>query len=191
MSIWYKEHDHDAYVYKYANSWVILEDNNGKRYQAYVNEIRPDNTWRVRYFKGDGSLQSISLDDYHPIYYYVGSRYYPTDKADIYALIKKKLTKSFCVGVGNKNYSTSFVGKGAKMLGVGVMPLLLEEPKFNVKQSLEEGGLIGDRFLITKEDVFYLDTTIGMRKKNNFLVNKGFKSEIEDCLRGHECLIIV
>ena len=189
MSIWYKEHDHDAYVYKYANSWVILEKD-GQKYQVFVHDIMENGTvWRVAYLDGTPAFQNINvLHDYHPIYYHVESKYYPTTESGVLALVKKKLVKSFLVGISAKNYVTSLVGKKAKG---NPYPLFLKEPDINVKEALLDQGLIGDRFLITKDDVFYKDILIGMRKKKNFLVNAHFKSEIEDCLRGHECSITV
>jgi hypothetical protein len=193
MSIWYKEHDHDAYVYKYANCWVIVENNDGERRQVYVHEIKGNGTvWNVAYLTGTPSIHTIDVvHEWHPIYHHVESKFYPTQKDSVLALVKKKLVKCFLVGIGSKNYSTSLLGKGVKDAQGSLYPLFLKEPKINVNQALEEGGLIGDRFMITKDEVFYTDLVIGMRKKKNFLVNGHFKSEIEDCLRGHECLITV
>jgi hypothetical protein len=183
----FKEFDLASYSMRYKNSIVVFKHPDGTLYSRFVMGFRDNGNWVLQ---NNSVSYEVPHNDLVPLYYYVESGFYhgKDNPRKVYSLMRR-LVKSFIVGVGQQ-YNMRMI-ECPKMDSIldADYPEVLNPVKPNIEEALKESGALSKRLYLKKNDLYYLSKLVGMRHKRNFVVDPIFKSEIEDCLRGHECSI--
>lgn len=182
----FKEFDVPSYNMRYKNTVTVFKTPNGDLVSHYVIGILDNGDWVVSV---DGVNTTYPNGFLSPLYYYVESGFYEGQKhPEAVFSVCRKLARSFLVGVGQQ-YSIEQIIGGARWSNAIDHPNILKPVKPDIPRALEGSGALSKRIFLLKNEVRYLKRVVGVRHKRNFVVDAVFKSEIEDCLRGHECSI--
>lgn len=178
-----KEWSLECYRRKYFDT-VTIFNHKDKLSQYHINCIEEEDDKICFYGRQPKSTEQEQILG-EPIYYRFESRFYISKNGIAFTSIKRKLKKSFLIGLSPENFSIENF-----TFPVGYTDIeYLKEPVINVENALKSNGLISPYILINNKNIYYLDRNIGIRKGSKFVINDAFKQEVKDCLVGHECTI--
>jgi len=190
MAACYKEYDIASYRLRYKGTYSVLQNQVTKeKCVVFVQDFTDQNILAID--NPNRLMREYPREIFAPMYYFVPSGFYRdlfNDKLSF--AIVRNMERSYSVGVG-RQYSLDQMNPkpGMEFLGRFSIPNILSPIVPDVEKALKSWGPISKKLYISKRGVYYLNRKVGTREKNNFVVEPIFKSEITDCLRGHQCLV--
>lgn len=196
-----KEFNKEAYQLRYAGCWApYLSQKDGKVVQLLSNNIG-NHSERFDVQTVDGESFRTTFDYHHPMYMSLEPGYYPLKHLNLPGMVKgkikashlcirRRMVKTFRQAYSCENYMQFAAGVSKAALdfcypvfidsnGAALRP---HELCVDIEKAIEDEGLIDDKFYLTKDSLFFLDTLAGMRSKNKLLVKKNYYHEVAECL---------
>lgn len=168
---------------KYSSSWVILEDEQGKLIQLWVDGVHQNPTGPI-FISG-----TLNIAGKFPIYYHIESGYYLNSKGDPF-LIQRQFTphKFFKVGFSSSGWAATLLNTGTGAQGVVKIDRGLDIDLLNPPDRkpflTRKIGIASRRYFITPSRVFFKGNQIGVRAPENkiLLDNHIFKHDLINTL---------
>lgn len=175
------EWDLDAYRRKFLDCITVFSTEAGKKTYGHVCDMSPLDKGARFKLTGVGWLP----EEYTPVYHRFISKYYTTKDGNTIYAVRRRIKKSFKVGLHTDNYiMTNMAGDAGydKIDPLGTI-------KIDVEKALKKAGPISETLFITEGSVMLLDKNVGLRKGSKFFVQESVKQEVSDCLQGFKCTI--
>lgn len=186
--MYFKEHDPQSYRMRYHRTYTVFRyAGKAEEFMAYVNEIS-DNGWTLTVPKKGNTRDQVlefPFGAIEPKYHYIAPGFYHGYRNEkSVAYLRRKLMTTLHVGLGSQ-FQWKFLD-GARQDA----PHVLKPVTIDIPKALEEGsGALSRTLYLWKNNLYYLSSVVGLKSGKNFVVDPTFKSEIEDCVRGHECSV--
>lgn len=178
-----KEWDQDSYNRKYHDTLTVFQTGLGLK-SFWVSGITMGENKTPNFHVIEDGKDKIITDE--PIYYRFGGRIILTRNGN-FAVARRKITKSWQIGLSGKNHIVTFFGKPEKL--DSLRPL--EPVKVNVEAALKDSGPISEQLFVDKSTVYFLDRQVGLRRGTKFMVSESVWQEVKDSLQGFKCSISV
>lgn len=178
-----KEWDQDSYNRKYHDTLTVFQTGLGLK-SFWVSGIAMGENKTPNFHVLEDGKDKIITDE--PIYYRFGGRIILTRNGN-FAVARRKITKSWQIGLSGKNHTVTFFGKTEKL--DSLRPL--DPVKVNVEAALKDSGPISEQLFVDKSTVYFLDRQVGLRKGTKFMVSESVWQEVKDSLQGFKCSISV
>jgi hypothetical protein len=183
--MYYKEFDWSSYKLRYHRTWTVFKGKDEKEFLSYVHDIHEDRGFLI-IPPGSKEMVWAGYDTVQPKYHFIASGFYHGQlKKDEHCAVRRRMTRSFSVGMNPHNYEFKWFNRNMR----SDYPDILKPVKVDVENALKNGGPMSNTLYLWKGSLYYLSTIVGLRNGKKFVVDPMFKSEIEDCLRGHGCTV--